>query len=85
MKEFNKDNLKVKIMPTRKEMGEVAAKDIHDRIIALLGERDEINMIFAAAPSQNDVLKSLIAWNKPYFLNNFLNIPLSALLLYLPA
>ena len=62
MKEFNKDNLKVKIMPTRKEMGEVAAKDIHDRIITLLGERDEINMIFAAAPSQNDVLTSLIAY-----------------------
>ena len=62
MKEFTKDLLKVKVMPTRKEMGEVAAKDIHDWIIALLGERDEINMIFAAAPSQNDVLKSLIAY-----------------------
>lgn len=59
MKEFKKDKLTVKIMPTRTEMGRVAAKDIHDRILALLAEKPEINMIFAAAPSQNDVLKSL--------------------------
>ncbi len=61
MKELKKDTLRVKIMPTRKEMGEVAAKDIHDRILALLETKEEINMIFAAAPSQNDVLASLIS------------------------
>ena len=64
-----KDKLAVKVMSTREEMGRVAAKDIHDRILALLAEKDEINMIFAAAPSQNDVLKSLteytdIPWNR---------------------
>ena len=59
MKEFKKDKLTVKVMATRTEMGQVAAQDIHDRILALLAEKDEINMIFAAAPSQNDVLKSL--------------------------
>ena len=62
MRIFQKDNLNVKIMPTRAEMGEVAAKDIHDKILSLLSEKDEINMIFAAAPSQNDVLQSLIAY-----------------------
>lgn len=62
MKEFEKDLLKVKIMPSRDEMGKVAAKDIHDRILSLLSEKAEINMIFAAAPSQNDVLASLIAY-----------------------
>ena len=62
MKEFKKDKLTVKIMPDRTEMGNVAARDIHDRIIALLNEKAEINMIFAAAPSQNNVLASLIAY-----------------------
>ena len=69
MKEFKKDKLTVKVMESRAEMGQVAAQDIHDRILALLAEKDEINMIFAAAPSQNDVLKSLtectdIPWNR---------------------
>ena len=69
MKTYSVDKLKVKIFPTRKEMGEDSAKDIKERIKALLSEKAEINMIFAAAPSQNDVLKSLvddesIEWNR---------------------
>ena len=44
---FKKDKLTVKVMVTRTEMGQVAAQDIHDRILALLAEKDEINMIFA--------------------------------------
>jgi len=69
MKEFKKDKLTVKVMETRTEMGQVAAQDIHDRILSLLAEKAGINMIFAAAPSQNDVLKSLteyadIPWNR---------------------
>ena len=63
MKEFIKDKLKVKVMDNRTEMGEVAAKDIHDCIVGLLGEKEEINMIFAAAPSQNDVIESLISYD----------------------
>lgn len=69
MKTMKKDNLDVKIFETRDEMGKVAAKDIHDKIVELLAKKDEINMIFAAAPSQNDVLASLVAcddieWNR---------------------
>ena len=69
MREFAKDRLTVKVMETRAEMGRVAAQDIHDRMLALLAEQEEINMIFAAAPSQNDVLKSLaeftdIPWDR---------------------
>jgi len=62
MKSFTKDKLSVKIMQTRSEMGAVAAKDIHDKMLSLLAEKKEINMIFAAAPSQNDVLASLVAY-----------------------
>ena len=37
-------------------MGEDAAKDVAAAVKKLLAEKDEINMIFAAAPSQNDFL-----------------------------
>lgn len=60
MKELRSDKLTVKIMPNRTEMGDVAAKDIVAAIKEMLGKKEEINMIFAAAPSQNDVLKSLV-------------------------
>ena len=63
MKTFSKDKLNVKIMENRTQMGEVAAKDIHDRMLLLLSEKETINMIFAAAPSQNDVLSSLIKYD----------------------
>lgn len=53
--------LEVKIFPDREEMGKEAAVDVSDAIRQLLDEKDEINMIFAAAPSQNDFMKELIA------------------------
>jgi len=62
MKEYRCDQLTVKIQPTRAEMGETAAADIRACMLALLEKKPEINMIFAAAPSQNDVLQSLIAY-----------------------
>ena len=62
MKEFKKDTLVVKVMPNRDEMGKIAAADIHDAILRLLQEKDHINMIFAAAPSQNDVLQHLTSY-----------------------
>lgn len=62
MKQFTCDKLTVKIDSTRAEMGITAANDIRDCILRLLGEKAEINMIFAAAPSQNDVLEALIGY-----------------------
>lgn len=59
MKSYKKDKLLVKIFETRALMGEDAAKDIASKIKELLSHKEEINMIFAAAPSQNDVLLSL--------------------------
>ena len=60
MKTFQQDKLTIEIYENRKLMGEAAAQDIKARIIELLAEKEEINIIFAAAPSQNDVLKSLV-------------------------
>ena len=60
MKTLKKDKLVVEIYENRTLMGEAAARDIKAKIAELLEESQEINMIFAAAPSQNDVLKSLV-------------------------
>ena len=82
MKEFHKDNLLVKIMPNRDEMGKVAAADIHEKILELLAVKPHINMIFAAAPSQNDVLAHLIAypdidWSRihAYHMDEYIGLP----------
>lgn len=59
MKTFKKDLLTVNIYNTRKEMGDAAARDIKSCILSLLQRKESINMIFAAAPSQNEVLLAL--------------------------
>ncbi len=59
VKKWMKDELTVKVYDGREEMGKDAAEDIAACIKTLLKEKSEINMIFAAAPSQNDVLYSL--------------------------
>ena len=69
MKRLKVDKLDVQIYENRTLMGEAAARDIKAKIAELLAGKQEINMIFAAAPSQNDVLKSLvedkeIEWNR---------------------
>ena len=68
MKELVADKLNVKILPNRTKMGDVAAADIVAVMKEILAKKDEINVIFAAAPSQNDVLKALVEsdveWNR---------------------
>lgn len=69
MRTFKKDNLVVEIYENRTLMGEGAAKAIKEKIAEMLKVKEELNIIFAAAPSQNDVLKSLvedksIEWNR---------------------
>ncbi|MEI8271764.1 MAG: glucosamine-6-phosphate deaminase [Paludibacter sp.] len=59
IKEFKADNLKVKIFETRLDMGVQAANEAIDCIKMLLSEKESINIVFAAAPSQNDFLASL--------------------------
>ena len=58
-KVFQQELLTVKIYPTLQQMGNEAAKEVADRICKLLEEKAEINMIFAAAPSQNEFLNHL--------------------------
>lgn len=58
---FKVGMLGVRIFPNREEMGKEAAVDVSNTIRQLLDEKDEINMIFAAAPSQSDFMKELTA------------------------
>lgn len=59
IKTDKKDNLVYKIYATRKEMGAAAALDTAKAIKKLIAKKGEVNMIFAAAPSQNDYLLAL--------------------------
>ena len=58
-REISKDQLKVKIYKTRSQMGEDAATEVSECINSLLKDRETINIVFAAAPSQNDFLTAL--------------------------
>ena len=61
-------NLPVKIFDTRAEMGVVAAKDAAKIINEAIAKNGVANVVFAAAPSQNDLLENLlkedIDWTK---------------------
>ncbi len=57
---MSKDNLKLGVYRDRAEMGKAAAGAVAERIIGLLEGKSEINMVFAAAPSQNEFLDTLV-------------------------
>ena len=85
MKQMKIDKLTVKIMDSRAEMGRVAAQDIREVLFRLLCEKDEVNMIFAAAPSQNEVLAGLceftdLAWDRvnAFHMDEYIGLPGSA-------
>lgn len=60
IKEMKTGKLLVKVFDTRNAMGEDAGKEAAACIRQLLKEKEEINIIFAAAPSQNETLETLI-------------------------
>ena len=57
---YKKDALRLWAHETRAHMGAAAARDIAEEMRRQLAEKDEINMIFAAAPSQNETLAALV-------------------------
>lgn len=61
IKKFKSDKLKIKIYDSRKSMGIAAALEAAVKIKELLTVKNDINIIFAAAPSQNEFLEALIA------------------------
>jgi glucosamine-6-phosphate deaminase len=59
MREFKKENLTVKIFETRALMGAAAADEVANKIADLLKKKKIVNIVFAAAPSQNEFLTEL--------------------------
>ena len=68
MRELTREKLKVRIFETRSLMGIAAAEALSQRIRELLETKEFVNIIFAAAPSQNEFLAELkgkdVDWNR---------------------
>ena len=61
LKDFYCGKLRTRVFDTRGEMGVCAGTEAALKIKELLAEKDEINVMFAAAPSQNETLQALMA------------------------
>ena len=84
-KQFKVDNLDVKVYDTRLAMGKGAAEDAVAYLKDLLAKKDEIYMIFAAAPSQNEFLAAVaeaegIDWGRVHALHmdEYVGLPADA-------
>ena len=60
LRDFYCDKLHVRVFDTRKSMGACAGQEVAAAMKQLLAEKDHINVMFAAAPSQNETLAVLI-------------------------
>jgi len=63
------ESLRIRIYEDRSAMGADAANDVGDKIKDLLSRQEFVNIIFAAAPSQNEFLYFLaqrhdVRWDK---------------------
>lgn len=58
-REFVVDRLRVWQFATREDMGRAAARAVREQLLAVLSQKETVNMLFAAAPSQNEVLTAL--------------------------
>ena len=66
---FKVNRLDVSVYEDRKKMGEAAAEEFHKAVVKKLGEKNVVNVVFAAAPSQSDFLEALriykdIEWDR---------------------
>lgn len=77
--------MEVKVYKTRKEMGEAAGKAVEAKIADVAAKQDEVRIVFAAAPSQNEVLAYLkestaIPWHKvvAFHMDEYVGLPAGA-------
>ena len=85
LRTLRRDQLETRVFDTRAEAGSAAARDISAAIRQLLGKKDHVSMIFAAAPSQNETLAALradagIPWNRirAYHMDEYIGLPENA-------
>jgi glucosamine-6-phosphate deaminase len=86
---LKKDKLEVLVLENRPALGKAAAEMVSARIKELLQEKPVINIIFAAAPSQNEFLSALVAdesieWQKinAFHMDEYLGLPSGAAQLF---
>jgi glucosamine-6-phosphate deaminase len=82
VKYIRKDSLNIYVYPSREELGTSAAQDAGNAIRELLRQKDSLNVIFAAAPSQNEFLDSLrrqdnIDWRRinAFHMDEYVGLP----------
>ena len=85
MKEMKVDQLRVCVYENRNVMGESAAQEAIAALKALIAEKDEVNVIFAAAPSQSEFLAGLcnaegIEWGKvnAFHMDEYVGLPVGS-------
>ena len=79
------DNVWIAVYENREEMGVAAARRVEELYRRVAEEKDTLNMIFAAAPSQNEFLSALVSepgieWNRIHALHmdEYVNLPADA-------
>ncbi len=79
---FKLDQLKVEVFANRIELGKAAGQRVSQKMREMLGHAQEISMVFAAAPSQNEFLEELskargIDWKRvtAFHLDEYLGLP----------
>ncbi len=85
MMEFDQDRLIVKVLASRLELGRAAAEIIADKIRKLTIEKAFVNIIFAAAPSQDEFFAFLleqqdIDWSRvnAFHMDEYIGLPKNA-------
>jgi glucosamine-6-phosphate deaminase len=84
-KVIKKEKLEVLVFENRTSLGGTAAKMVSEKIKQLLVDKPVINMVFAAAPSQNEFLNALasdksIEWAKinAFHMDEYVGLPAGA-------
>ncbi|MFC0512863.1 glucosamine-6-phosphate deaminase [Mucilaginibacter angelicae] len=85
LKKIKAEKLEVIVLENRAALGQTAAKMVSEKIKQLLLTKPSVNMIFAAAPSQNEFLDALvndegIEWQKinAFHMDEYLGLPYAA-------
>jgi glucosamine-6-phosphate deaminase len=79
---FSRHTLELNILPNRQEMGKMAARDVAEAMKRFMKEKGKVNVVFAAAPSQNEFLAHLrkdksIDWSGVtcFHLDDYVDLP----------
>src|ERR1700751_6043146 len=79
---ISKENLSIYVGSSRADMGERAARDVADEVRRRLAKQGGVRMIFAAGPSQGEILASLagqlgIDWQRvtAFHMDEYIDLP----------